>query len=81
MLRSIVYRLIKQDDTLLEQLLIKFGDKQHLSREGKWEWRLQELKGYAASHVFDHAEKVLGEGPSAGDDDDNIGKWLREDNG
>jgi hypothetical protein len=51
MLRSIVYQLIKQDDTLFEEFLIRFRDKQHVSRPGEWEWRLQELEGFTTSVI------------------------------
>jgi hypothetical protein len=52
MLRSIVYQLIKQDDTLFEEFLIRFRDKQQVSRHGEWEWRLPELKSFLASNII-----------------------------
>jgi hypothetical protein len=51
MLRSIVYQLIKQDDTLFEEFLIKFRDKQHVSQHREWEWRLQELEAFTTSVI------------------------------
>lgn len=35
--------------------------------------------GYAARYIFNHAEKAMGEGLSARDDE--MGRWLRENNG
>ncbi|KAH8696903.1 ankyrin repeat-containing domain protein [Phaeosphaeriaceae sp. PMI808] len=59
MLRSMVYQLIKQDDKLFEHFLTKFRDKQHLSQEGRWEWRLQELKSFLASAVKHERSRPL----------------------
>ena len=59
MLRSIVYQLIKQDDTLFEQFLIRFRDKQHVSRHGEWEWRLQELEAFTTSVIRQERSKPL----------------------
>jgi ankyrin repeat protein len=59
MLRSIIYQLIKQDDNLFEQFLTISREKQHLSQEGRWEWRLQELKALLASAIKQGTSRPL----------------------
>ncbi|WYZ35511.1 hypothetical protein EsH8_X_000158 [Colletotrichum jinshuiense] len=51
MLRSIVYQLLQNDDTLYEQFLPSFREKQRTSQEGNFHWRLSELQEFMRSVV------------------------------
>ncbi|KAH8696926.1 ankyrin repeat-containing domain protein [Phaeosphaeriaceae sp. PMI808] len=59
MLRSIVYQLIKKDIAVLDQFLVRYRNKQIISKGREWEWQRKELKDFIISVIKEGKSKSL----------------------
>ena len=59
MVRSMVYQLLENDDTLCEQFLHFYRKKQITSQDREWEWQQQELKVFITSLIKLRKSKPL----------------------